>query len=102
MTTKLEATLINLWLRSALKICKGEMLMARLTYESWSTDGNDFFDESDDGSKGALNVLQWAFDTYDDELVYACSHGVEGIVRIDLISQIKPTANVVFLDTELH
>jgi len=76
--------------------------MARLTYESWSTVGNDFFDESDDGSKGALNVLQWAFDTYDDELVYACSFGVEGIVMIDLISQIKPTAKVVFLDTGLH
>ena len=56
----------------------------------------------DDESKGALNVLRWAYDEYDDELVYACSFGVEGIVMIDLISQIKPTAKVVFLDTGLH
>ena len=44
----------------------------------------------DDESKGALNVLRWAYNEYDDELVYACSFGVEGIVMIDLISQIKP------------
>ena len=37
-----------------------------------------------------------------DDLVYACSFGVEGIVMIDLISQIKPTAKVVFFDTGFH
>src|SRR5699024_8363117 len=36
------------------------------------------------------------------ELIYACSFGVEGIVMIDFISQIKPNAKVVFLDTGLH
>ncbi|MFD1349063.1 phosphoadenylyl-sulfate reductase [Oceanobacillus caeni] len=76
--------------------------MAKLTYESWYTYDGDFFHNSEDESKGALNVLKWAYDTYDDELVYACSFGVEGIVMIDLISQIKPNAKVVFLDTGLH
>jgi phosphoadenosine phosphosulfate reductase len=74
--------------------------MAKLTYEYW-TETNDNF-SSDDESKGALNVLQWAYEEYDDELVYACSFGVEGIVMVDLISQIKPTAKVVFLDTGFH
>ena len=47
-------------------------------------------------------MLRWAYKEYDDELVYACSFGVEGIVMFDLISQIKPTAKVVFLDTGFH
>ncbi|WP_342511877.1 phosphoadenylyl-sulfate reductase [Sporosarcina sp. FSL K6-1522] len=74
--------------------------MAKLTYASWLDYEDDF--EVDDVSKGALQALQWAYDEYDDELVYACSFGVEGIVMIDLLSQIKPTAKVVFLDTGLH
>lgn len=76
--------------------------MEKLTYESWFEQDVDFFNESGDQSKGALNVLQWAYSEYDDALVYACSFGVEGIVMIDLISQIKSTAKVVFLDTGLH
>ena len=73
--------------------------MERLTYESWFE-----YDEFpiDNPSKGALHVLKWAYDTYHDELIYACSFGVEGIVMIDLISQINPNAQIVFLDTGLH
>lgn len=74
--------------------------MVKLTYETWVESKDDFL--IDDESKGALRVLKWAYTEYDDELVYACSFGVEGIVMIDLISQIKPTAKVVFLDTGLH
>lgn len=74
--------------------------MAKLTYKSWS-EPNEVF-SIDDESKGALNVLRWAYKEYDDELVYACSFGVEGIVMIDLISQIKPTAKLVFLETGFH
>ncbi|MBE1553949.1 phosphoadenylyl-sulfate reductase [Sporosarcina limicola] len=74
--------------------------MEKLTYASWVEMNIDFL--IDDQSKGALNVLRWAYDEYNDELVYACSFGVEGIVMLDLISQMKPTAKVVFLDTELH
>ena len=73
--------------------------MAKLTYKSWSETSEVF--AIDDESKGALNVLRWAYKEYDD-LVYACSFGVEGIVMIDLISQIKPTAKVVFLETGFH
>lgn len=74
--------------------------MAKLTYKSWAETSEVF--PIDDESKGALNVLRWAYGEYDDELVYACSFGVEGIVMIDLISQIKPTAKVVFLETGFH
>ena len=74
--------------------------MAKLTYKSWSETSEVF--SFDDESKGALNVLRWAYKEYDDELVYACSFGVEGIVMLDLISQIKPTAKVVFLETGFH
>ncbi|MEK5070392.1 phosphoadenylyl-sulfate reductase [Sporosarcina sp. FSL K6-1508] len=70
------------------------------TYDSWIESEDVFL--LDDEAKGALNVLRWAYKEYDDELVYACSFGVEGIVMIDLISQIKSTAKVVFLDTGLH
>lgn len=74
--------------------------MVKLTYTDWIETDRDFV--IDDESKGALNVLRWAYDEYDEGLVYACSFGVEGIVMIDLIAQIKPTAKVVFLDTGLH
>ncbi len=37
-----------------------------------------------------------------NSLFYSCSFGIEGIVLIDLISKIKPTAKIVFLDTGLH
>ncbi len=61
----------------------------------------DIFEE--DETKGALNVLKWAYDHYeDDELVYACSFGIEGIVLIDLIAKVKDSAKIVFLDTDLH
>lgn len=74
-------------------------LMERITYESWS-EYDDFL--IDNSSKGALDVLKWAYTVYGDELIYACSFGVEGIVMIDLITQVNPKAQIVFLDTGLH
>lgn len=73
--------------------------MVKPTYEHWQE-----YDEFtiDNPTKGAQEVLQWAYDTYGDDLVYACSFGVEGIVMLDLIAQAKPDAKVVFLDTGLH
>jgi phosphoadenosine phosphosulfate reductase len=56
----------------------------------------------DNETKGALEVLEWAYSHYGDELVYACSFGIEGIVLIDLISKVYEQARVVFLDTDLH
>lgn len=55
-----------------------------------------------DETKGAVKVLQWAYDSYKDSIIYACSFGAEGIVLIDLISKINPNAQVVFLDTGVH
>ena len=57
--------------------------VAKLTYETWDSQTEDFLIEND--SKGALQALEWAYEEYDD-LVYACSFGIEGIVMIDLIS----------------
>lgn len=73
--------------------------MAKPTFENWYE--HDAF-SIDNETKGALNVLEWAYANYDDELIYACSFGVEGIVMLDLITQAKADAKVVFLDTGLH
>ncbi|HIS28185.1 MAG TPA: phosphoadenylyl-sulfate reductase [Candidatus Avamphibacillus intestinigallinarum] len=56
----------------------------------------------DSETHGASDVLRWAYEQYEEELLYACSFGVEGIVMLDLISKVKPDAQVVFLDTGFH
>lgn len=57
----------------------------------------------DDETKGALQILKWAYEHYqEDELVYACSFGIEGVVLIDLIAKVSDSAKIVFLDTNLH
>lgn len=71
-----------------------------LTYSTWEESFIDF--EVDDTYKGALNVLNWAYNHYGEDVVYACSFGIEGIVLIDLISKVKPDAKIVFLDTDVH
>lgn len=71
-----------------------------LTYDTWN--GEMPFFSIDNETKGALDVIRWAYEHYGDEVVYACSFGIEGIVLIDLISKVKPDATVVFLDTGLH
>ena len=71
-----------------------------LTYHTWQDSLIDF--EVDETYKGALNVLHWTYDHYGDDVIYACSFGIEGIVLIDLISKVKPDANIVFLDTDVH
>lgn len=58
---------------------------------------------TDNETKGARDVLKWAYDFYeDDKIVYASSFGAEAIVLIDLIHEVKPDAHIVFLDTGLH
>ncbi|MGG4168141.1 phosphoadenylyl-sulfate reductase [Rossellomorea vietnamensis] len=71
-----------------------------LTYQTWKQPPEEF--EVDPVYKGALNVLKWTYDHYGEDVVYACSFGIEGIVLIDLISKVQPQANIVFLDTEVH
>ncbi|MBD8071269.1 phosphoadenylyl-sulfate reductase [Bacillus sp. PS06] len=56
----------------------------------------------DNNTKGALEVLEWAYSQYQDEIVYACSFGIEGIVMIDLLSKVTDKARIVFLDTGVH
>ncbi len=72
-----------------------------LVYENFDETGKIEF-SIDNETKGALEVLTWAYSHYGDDIVYACSFGVEGIVLIDLISKIKPNSKIVFLDTDLH
>lgn len=72
-----------------------------LTFKTWDEKSLPEF-PSDSDTKGALEVLKWAYEVYEEKLVYACSFGIEGIVLIDLISQIKPEAQIVFLDTDYH
>lgn len=72
-----------------------------LTFESWEENSQPAF-PSESETKGALEVLEWAYRTYEEQLVYACSFGIEGIVLIELISRIKPDAQIVFLDTDYH
>ncbi|GIO23702.1 phosphoadenylyl-sulfate reductase [Oceanobacillus sp. J11TS1] len=52
--------------------------------------------------KDSLEILKWAYQTYGDEIVYACSFGAEGIVLIDMIHKVKKDAVIVFLDTDFH
>ncbi len=78
----------------------GNQLEDLLTYETWSQEKIDHLNQT---LKDYVQVLKWAYATYkDDEIVYACSFGAEGIVLIDLIYKIKKDATVVFLDTGLH
>lgn len=71
-----------------------------LTYETWQEPNINF--EIDETYKGALNVLRWSYEQYGEDIVYACSFGIEGIVLVDLISRVKPDATIVFLDTDVN
>lgn len=75
------------------------MTITRPTFENWF-EYDDF--EVDEKTKGAFHVLDWAYKQYNEDLVYACSFGVEGIVMLDLIARVKDDAKVVFLDTGFH
>ncbi len=75
--------------------------MSRITFENFQDDPFRGINPGD-SSKGAEKVLEWAYGTYREDIVYACSFGAEGIVLIDLISKVKKDASIVFLDTGLH
>jgi len=73
----------------------------RLSYatgtEEWLASLNEELAKGD-----TLDVIKWAYRQFGDELVYACSFGAEGMVLLDLISQVRQNATVLFLDTHLH
>ncbi len=75
--------------------------MNALTYNNWEKVTKPEF-AIDDADHGSLKVLKWAYDEYGEDIVYACSFGIEGIVLIDLISKVNPSAKIVFLDTDFH
>lgn len=71
-----------------------------LTYENWD---DSLSGQIMEGFKDYFDVIKWAYKQYDnEEIVYACSFGAEGIVLIDLISKVNKEASIVFLDTGLH
>lgn len=74
--------------------------MGKMNYLEWDGKQKDF--PIDNELKGSLDVLQWAYEEYQEKLVYACSFGIEGIVLIDLISKVNESAKIVFLDTDFH
>ena len=78
------------------------MSVDKITYDSFT--GDPFIDtiDADDQTKGAYQILEWAYQIYGDDIVYSCSFGTESMVLINLIYQIKPDAQIVFLDTDLH
>ncbi|MBM4762813.1 phosphoadenylyl-sulfate reductase [Bacillus sp. B15-48] len=71
-----------------------------LTYESWNEEtATSVLAEKLD----YLDILKWAYGEYpNNEIVYACSFGAEGIVLIDLIHKVNKDARIIFLDTGLH
>lgn len=72
-----------------------------ILFETWAEAVLPSFSE-DSETKGAVEVIEWAYEHYGEKLVYACSFGIEGIVLIELISRVNPHANIVFLDTNYH
>ncbi len=70
-----------------------------LTYETW--DDQRVLGEIK-AQHDYLDVLKWAFREYNQDIVYSCSFGAEGIVLIDLIYKIRKNAKIIFLDTGLH
>jgi phosphoadenosine phosphosulfate reductase len=72
-----------------------------ISFEKFTGDPFEDLNPGDE-AKGAVNVLQWAYDAYGDSVIYACSFGAESMVLLDLISKIKKDAAIVFLDTGVH
>ncbi|MDF2678931.1 MAG: phosphoadenylyl-sulfate reductase [Brevibacillus sp.] len=54
------------------------------------------------GKGDTLDVIKWAYQTFQDDLIYSCSFGAEAMVLIDMISDVKKDAQIIFLDTHLH
>lgn len=77
------------------------MTESELTYESFT---NDPFQDliPADQTKGASQILEWAYGNFGDSIIYSCSFGAESMVLINLISKVKKDAQIVFLDTGIH
>ncbi len=74
-------------------------LSETLTYQNWDEAKIAAFMDS---KPDFLDTLKWAYQEYNDDIVYSCSFGAEGIVLIDLIHKVNKQAKIIFLDTGLH
>lgn len=77
------------------------MSETKITYDDFNPHAFETLDITDE-TKGAREVIRWAYDVYGDSIIYSCSFGAEGMILIDLISSVKKDAEIVFLDTNLH
>lgn len=73
----------------------------KLTYQQAAAENYETLNQQL-GKKDSLEIIKWAYQTYGDEIVYACSFGAEGIVLIDMIHKVKKDAKIIFLDTDFH
>jgi len=73
--------------------------MPEITYENWN---DEIVSTILEAQSDYLDILKWAYKAYNDDIVYACSFGAEGIVLIDLIHKVNKGATIIFLDTGLH
>lgn len=64
-----------------------------ITFDTWN---ETLAKEMTDQLIDELDVLKWAYRTYGDKIVYACSFGAEGMVLLDLISKINKHAHIIF------
>ncbi|MFB5663338.1 phosphoadenylyl-sulfate reductase [Alteribacillus sp. HJP-4] len=73
-----------------------------LTHKTFDSEELEKINNIELTGRDALDVIRWGYNEYGDDLVYACSFGAEGVVLIDLISKVRPDADIVFLDTGFH
>lgn len=74
--------------------------MVAITYDTWT---EERFNEVCNANRDYFDILKWAYSSFKEEdIVYACSFGAEGVVLTDLIYKINKQARIVFLDTGLH
>lgn len=52
-------------------------------------------------SKTPQELIQWAVETF-PSITLACSFGAEDVVLVDMLSRIKPKAEIFYLDTDFH
>src|SRR5699024_12034934 len=71
----------------------------KLTFDNWNNTAQEKLNSE---LSDFMDVIKWAFQSYEDKIIYACSFGAEGIVLMDLIAKVNPRATIVFLDTGLH
>lgn len=79
-----------------------DMTREYITYENFTSDPFKDLDPALDRTKGAKQIIEWAYSTYGDSIVYSSSFSAEGMVLIDLITKVKEDAKIIFLDTDLH